>query len=411
MKAALAGVVLSTTISSLGTGMTMLAIPWFVLESTGQGVDTGLVVAAEATGLLLGSASGGPWIDRLRPRHAALLFDFAAAAMVVLIPVLHHLERLPLWLLATIGLLLGLSRSPGDAARQVLLPDIAQRTGIALERVTTAYDAPSQGARTLGAPVAGVVIAAVGAPAALAINALCLVLAGLILRLTVAEAATFEQRQDGYLRSLAEGFRFLRHDRPLCTILCMIAITNGLNSGIFSVLVPTYGQEVLNSSVHVGLIFAASGVGMITGSLLFAWLGVGWRRWPVVVVCYLIVLGPRSGIFLLQPDLTVLVIVSGLTMLAFGPLNPILGAVKAERTPPAYHARVFGAIAAAAMLGMPVGVFVAGVLSDHIGLMPSITVFTVLSAVMSLCPLTFPSWKELDRPTRTQSTEPAGSRA
>lgn len=410
MKAPLAGVVVSTTISSLGTGMTMLAIPWFVLESTGQGIDTGLVVAAETTGLLLGSASGGPWIDRLRPRRAALLFDFAAAAMVVLIPVLHHLDRLPLWLLATIGLLLGLSRAPGDAARQVLLPDIAQRTGVAVERVTTAYDAPSQGARTLGAPVAGVVIAAVGAPAALAINAVCLVLAGLILRFAVAEATTLEQRREGYLRTLAEGFRFLCHDRPLFTILCMLAVTNGLNSGLFSVLVPTYGQEILNSPVHVGLIFAASGIGIVTGSLLFAWLGMGWRRWPVVVVCYLIVLGPRSGIFLLQPDLTVLVLVSGLTMLAFGPLNPILGAVKAERTPPAYRARVFGAITAAAMLGMPVGVFAAGVLSDYIGLMPSIAAFTVLAAVMSLCPLVFPAWKALDSSTGRQSTEQAESR-
>ena len=411
MRRPLLGLVVATAISSLGTGMTMLAIPWFVLESTGRGVDTALVVAAETCGLLAGSAFGGPWIDRLRPRRAAVAFDLSAAVVVVLIPVLHHYELLPLWTLTTLGLVLGLSRSPGDAARQVLLPDIAQRTGIALERVTSAFDAPNQGARALGAPVAGIVIASLGAPAALVVDAASFVLAALVLRLTIAEAAFVEPEGSGYLRTLTAGFRFLRGDRLLVAMLGMICVTNGLNSGLFSVLVPAYGHEVLRSPVGVGLVFAATGTALVLGSLLYAWKGLRWRRWPVLAVCYLLVLGPRSAIFLLQPDLTVLVVVSGVLMLAFGPLNPIIGAVKAERTPPALRARVFGAIAASALLGMPFGTLLAGVLCDHLGLMPSITVFAVLSTVMSLCPLVFPVWREVDRrtsvePDRTAVTPP-----
>lgn len=378
--------------------MTMLAIPWFVLESTGAGVDTGLVVATETIGLLVGSAFGGPWVDRLRPRRAAVLFDLAAALVVLSIPLLHARDALPLWVLGSLGLLLGVSRAPGDAARQVLIPDIAVRTGIAVERVTTAYDAPSQGARALGAPIAGAIIAMFGAPAALVVDATSFVLAAVITRLMLEEAVIDSRHEGGYLRQLANGFGFLRRDRTLVAILGMVAVTNGLNSGLTSVLVPTYGYQVLRSPVGVGLIFASAGAAIVLSSVLFAWIGVHWRRWPVLVVCYLIVLGPRGGIFLLQPDLAVLVTVSGIVMLAFGPLNPILGAVKTERTPPSYRARVFGAITAAALLGMPVGTLIAGLLSDHIGLMPSIAVFTAASTMMSLCPLVFPAWRDVDQP-------------
>ncbi|MGW5643930.1 MFS transporter [Saccharopolyspora sp. NPDC003752] len=407
MRHPLAGLIAATTISSVGTGMTMLAIPWFVLESTGRGVDTGLVVMAEVVGLLLGSAFGGPWIDRLHPRRAAVLFDLAAAVVVLGIPLLHHYDALPLWLLGALGLLLGLSRAPGDAARQVLIPDIALRAGIAVERVSGAYDAPNQGARALGAPIAGAIIAMLGAPAALVVDAASFVLAATITRLTLDEAAIDTAGGGGgYLRQLGEGFRFLRNDRTLFAILCMVAVTNGLNSGFFSVLVPVYGQVVLHSSLGVGLISGASGAAMVLSTVLFAWIGLRWRRWPVLVVCYLLVLGPRPGIFLLQPDLVVLVAVSGVIMLAFGPLNPIIGAVKAERTPPQYRARVFGAISAAALLGMPAGTLAAGFLSDHIGLMPSIAVFTAASAAMSLCPLLFSAWRAVD-----ERTSPARERA
>lgn len=262
-------------------------------------------------------------------------------------------------------------------------------------------------AQAPGAPIAGAVIVMLGAPAALVVDAASFVLAALVTCLTLDEAAISTGRGDGYLRRLAEGFRFLRRDRTLFAILCMVAVTNGLTSGFFSVLVPIYGQEILRSPLGVGLTFGSAGAAMVLGSVLFAWIGLYWRRWPVLVVCYLLVLGLRAGIFLLQADLAILVAVSGVVMLAFGPLNPIIGAVKAERTPPVLRARVFGAITAGALLGMPVGTLAAGWLGDCIGLMPSIAVFTAASTVMSLCPLVFPAWRDVDEKAPATSTKPA----
>lgn len=392
----LAGLVAATAISGLGTGMTMLAIPWFVLATTGSTLHTGMVVAAETAGLLAGSALSGGWVDRLGPRRAAVLFDLAAAAVVAAIPALHHLDLLSAWALTVLAAALGLSRSPGSTARQVLVPDIAARTGVAVERVTSAHDAPEQGAQALGAPVAGVVIALLGAPTSLLIDAASFLISALIIRVALSDITRAWSARRG--ATWSEGWRFLRGDRTLMAIMTMVAVTNGLNAGLFSVLVPAYGVWVLHSPVSLGAVFAATGAALVAGSVAFAAVGLRWRRWPTIVVCYLLVLGPRAGVFLLQPPLWVLVGLSGVLMLAFGPLNPILGAVKAERAPPRLRARVYATITMAALAGMPLGTALAGALSARFGLMPAIALFTAAATAMSLCPLLFPAWRALDRP-------------
>lgn len=405
MKAPLLGLATASAISGLGTGMTLLAIPWFVLAATGSGLHTGLVVAAETTGVVLGSALGGPWIDRLRPRRAAVLFDLAAAPLLAAIPLLHHLDALTGPALVVLAGLIGLTRGPGDAARLVLIPEITAVTATPVERVTAAHDTPAQAAKALGAPLAGALIAHTGAPAVLLLDASSFLLAATITGTALPETTHQHSRGQPRIR-LRQAWVFLRTDRPLRAIMWLSAATNAVNTGLFSVLVPAYGIWILGSAARLGTFYAATGAAMITGTLLFTTLGLRLPRWPVLVTCYLLVFAPRSGIFLLQPPLPVLVIASGLLMLAFGPLNPILAAVRTERTPPWLRARVFATISATAMLAMPLGTVTAGALSDRLGLMPALAVFTAVGGLLSLCPLVLPAWRRLHTPSAPEHPEP-----
>ena len=51
-------------ISVTGTRITMIAIPWFVLTTTGSATLTGLVAFAEMAPLVTLQALSGPLIDR-----------------------------------------------------------------------------------------------------------------------------------------------------------------------------------------------------------------------------------------------------------------------------------------------------------------------------------------------------------
>ncbi len=64
-------------ISNLGTRISVVAIPWLVLATTGSPTKMGLVAFAETLPYLLSSALGTPWADRFGLRRTSILCDAA----------------------------------------------------------------------------------------------------------------------------------------------------------------------------------------------------------------------------------------------------------------------------------------------------------------------------------------------
>src|SRR3954453_17649122 len=77
-------------ISLLGTRVSMIAIPWLVLTTTGSATRTGLVAFAESTPMVVLKGFGGPLVDRVGPRRMAITVDALSFVVVGLIPLLHR---------------------------------------------------------------------------------------------------------------------------------------------------------------------------------------------------------------------------------------------------------------------------------------------------------------------------------
>src|SRR5918993_1393913 len=90
----LVGLLAGFAITTLGTRMTAVALPWFVLVSTGSVARAGIVAFAEMTPYVLVGAAGGPLVDRLGPVRAAVLGNVAACLAVATVPLLHALGLL-----------------------------------------------------------------------------------------------------------------------------------------------------------------------------------------------------------------------------------------------------------------------------------------------------------------------------
>nr|WP_042192034.1 MFS transporter [Kibdelosporangium sp. MJ126-NF4]CEL20442.1 putative efflux transporter protein [Kibdelosporangium sp. MJ126-NF4]CTQ97667.1 putative efflux transporter protein [Kibdelosporangium sp. MJ126-NF4] len=384
-------------ISHAGSVMTLLAIPWFVLQTTGSGLQTGVVTAAETVGLLASSILSGPVIDRFGARGISVLADVAAMVAVGTIPLADATVGLSLPLLTVLAGLAGLTRAPGDTAKRVLLPGAIFVAGTTLERGSGAADAMIRIGRTLGAPLAGTMIVVIGAPGVLLLDAATFLAAALLtgLFVRVREEVVLTE-PGGYFGWLSTGLRYVRRDRLILAIIGTVAIMNALDAGLNAVLQPAFSARVIDGSVLLGELMGVFGLGAAAGSVLYGWWGARWGRWATFTVCALCAGAPRFLLLWMQPSVPLLLFGFFLCGLTAGSLNPVLVTVELMRIPPHLRARVLGAGEAGVLAMMPVGALVAGVLLDGIGLEATLLVFAAAYAVITLSPVAFRVWRQMD---------------
>jgi MFS family permease len=150
-RAPLYALYLADAISLSGNALAQLAIPWFVLVTTGSAALTGLAVFFNFLPVVLAGVFGGVIVDRLGFRTTSVLADFASAGAVAAIPALDATVGIELWQLMALVFLGALLDAPGTTARSALFPDVVALAGVRMERAT-GIAAGSSAARCSSAP-------------------------------------------------------------------------------------------------------------------------------------------------------------------------------------------------------------------------------------------------------------------
>lgn len=405
----LVGLLIADGVSILGTRMSALAVPWFVLVTTGSATAAGVAAFAELGPYVAAQALGGPALDRLGAWRTRVGSDLLAAAGAATVPLLWAVGALPFGALCAVLAVVGVARGFGDIAGYVLVPGVVERAGTPMARATGLHDGVRRVAGLVGAPLAGVLIAVTSAPLVLVVDAVTFATASLVVLATVprsaqpartepAPAAAGTSAVRTYVTELTAGFRFLRGDRLLLGIAVMVTVTNTLDQAASSVLTPVWASDVAGSSVALGLISGAVGVGAVTGNVVAAWLGPRLPGRLTFGIGFLLAGAPRFAALALATTVSPVLVVAVVAGMGAGVLNPIIGAAEFARVPRELQARVLGSLNAVAWLGMPVGGLVAGLAVDHVGLVPTLWGAASLYLVTTLAPFVFPAWKALDEP-------------
>lgn len=381
-------------VSLLGNVVAAIAIPWFVLVTTGSAAKTALAAFAATAPLVLGALFGAPVADRIGLRRASVASDVASASAVAAIPMLHAVGALELWMLLALAFLGALFDAPGQAARQALLPDLAGVASVPLERANSLYKAAEHGSYALGAPLAGALLAGLGAPAALWVDAGSFVVSALAVALLVPRLAAAPRGP--YLRDVADGLRYVAREPVLRAFVLVPALGNFLISPLAPVVLPLYARRELGGAGALALMMTAYGVGGLLGTLAFGAAGERLPRRPVYVVLWLA--APLAALPLLPlPGLGVVLPVLALVGFLAGALGPLEHTVRQERTPRHLRARVFATAAAAEALAVPLGVLVAGAAVETFGLRGALALYVGGNAVLAAIAVTIRGARRLRR--------------
>ncbi len=283
-------------VSQIGNSITALAIPWFVLATTGSASRTGVAGAVVAFSPVLAGIVSGPIVDRLGFRRSSIISDALSGITVLLIPVLYLFDWLTFGQLLVLIFLGAFFDVPGHTARSALVPPLARRASMQLERANSVLQLSVGLSDAVIAPLlAGVLITALGAAQVLFLDAGTFAVSILIVGLLIAKPSQPTAGSNGSspqdeeiastaINNLLAGFRFVVRDVVLQTLLPVAILLNFIGRAYGGVILPVYVRDEYNNPAYFGLIISAMGIGMLTGILLFGAYGYRFRRYDTLLV-------------------------------------------------------------------------------------------------------------------------------
>lgn len=382
------GLFLAQVLSVFGNSMTAIAIPWFVLDTTGSVSLTGVVAAASVVPTIIAMALGSAAVDRFGFRRMSIVSDLLSMVTVAVIPLAYLTVGLSLPLLLALVFLGALFDAPGSTARMSMVPELARRAGIPLERANGISQGVSGIAMLAGPVVGGVLISVIGASNVLWFNAATFALSVLIVATLIPAVATSSDQRDetrtgSYLDEVREGWRFVFGHPLIRTIILMSTSINFVTNPIFGLLIPAYVNTRIGESGVLGVLLAGFGAGNLAGVSLYSWIGHRLPRFPLYVAG-IGVFAVTSAALAAGAAWPVLLAVLFLTGVISAPINPIFFTVIQEIVPSALLGRAMGAVFSTAIVAAPVGYLVSGLLVEVVGLGVTFSLAGTLLALVTL---------------------------
>jgi len=375
----LLALVAAQMISGLGSRMTFLALPWFVLATTGSAAKMGVVLAVEMAPVALLGIPSGAVIARLGALRAMQLCDLARVPLMGSLPVLHATGLLSFPLLLAIVFGIGCFLAPYFAAQRVVLAElVGDEDPATLAQANAVVEGGNTITSLLGPALAGVLIALIGPTNLLYVDAATFLLSFLTLTLLVPRRPPVAQTDAS--RGLFAGLRFFRRDPLLwrmgSTLVCINFFGAALSISLPVLAYVEYGQ----SSRLAGLFFAAFGGGALVGTVLAMRLLPRFQPLRLAAVAIMALVLPIWLLGLELPAWAVL-----LVLFCSAVPQPLVNApivsLITTRSPEALRPKVMTALMTMAMLAGPLGILGAGPLLEEVG--PR-SVFLVIAAGLTV---------------------------
>lgn len=256
------------TISAFGSQVTTLAIPLTaIVLCNATAFQMGVLAAMPRAALIPVGLFAGVWVDRLRRRPFMIGADLSRALLLGTVPVAALLHAVRLELLYIVALAAGGLSVCFDLAYDAYLPVLVDRGELA--SANSAGQVSQSVAEVAGPGIAGVLIHALTAPVAIAIDAASfLVSAAGVALIRAPETRGVGTAEPDVATAIGAGLRVLFGHPWLRVITGAIALVVFFASMFQAVFVLYLDRTLHFSPALIGLVFAAGSAGGVPGALL-----------------------------------------------------------------------------------------------------------------------------------------------
>jgi MFS family permease len=379
----LIGLVVAELVSLTGSSMTFVALPWFVLVTTGSIAKMAWVMAAEMVPIALFGIPSGALIARIGAKKTMVISDAARGPLLMVLPILKWTGNLSFGWVLVVSFAIGCFAAPYFSSSKLIIPEVAGDDERAVAQVNAVLAGAQQITQIAGPVLAGVLIAATSPPVVLVVDGATYLFSVLTIVFVVRAGKRVEQTAQS--RGLLAGLRFLANDRLLGPILLAACAINLVAQGLI-VAVQGLAYFRYSQDAHVvGYLFAAFGIGALLGAIAAQSLT---QKVDLLKLAAVAIVAMPLPLWLLAVPLpwgAAMVVLA-----AFGFFTPLVNApiigVLTVRTPPALRPKVMTSVMTVATLAGPVGFLAAGEALRYYSLTQ---VLVGIAAAFTLCGLAF----------------------
>ncbi len=294
-------------ISLIGTWMQSVAQQVLVYRISGSASALGIVSFIQVVPLVPFGLWGGTLADRVSKRNLILVTQAIMLVQSAILGVLAWTGTVQVWHVYVMALLLGAAKAVDMPARHAFVIEMVEGK----EDLTNAIGLNSaihNMGRTLGPVLAGVAVAAMGEAIAFFMNSVSFlaVIISLLAMRNLPQPNRDQHQAETPLAQMRGGVQYVLGQQALLVLMSLVAV-NSFLSRPYQTLMPVFATRHLNNSaqpfvdqlcggshplmdcvapeaVPLGLLFAAVGVGAVTGALLVASLPSQARRGRILTL-------------------------------------------------------------------------------------------------------------------------------
>jgi MFS family permease len=379
-------------ISLAGDWTLIIALPIYVYQLTGSTLATSLMLMVGIVPRLLFGSVAGVFVDRWDRKRTMVLANLLMAAG--LLPLLAVRSADQLWLIYIVAFVESTIAQFFGPAENALLPRLVSE-----EHLVSANSLNSLNnnlARLIGPALGGTAAALIGLSGVALLDAGSFLVAALLIALitgrhTAAQDSHPPAGASGAWKRVwhewLAGMRLISGNRTLRIIFGLLAITS-LGEGVFGVLFVVFVNRILGGgAAEIGWLMSAQAVGGLLGGLLVGWLGARVPAARLIGIPTILFGAIDLAIFNYPrffpgflPVLLLFVAVGVPGIFKVTGVNTLLQISVDD----AFRGRVFGAFGMVASLMALIGLTLAGLIGDRVGV---ITVLNIQGAVYILAGL------------------------
>jgi MFS family permease len=282
----------ASTLSNLGDGVGLIALPWLATQLTSDALLVSLLAVARRAPWLFFTLPAGVLIDRVDRRALMVRVSWIRAAAVALLWAAVLGGWVGLWLYAAVVLVIGATEVLFDSAAQTLVPALAEKP--ALERANGRLRASELVTNDfLGRPIGGFLLS-LSLALPFAATAVMAVVSGLTLSFLpgsyrpTARSGGAGERSGGrparFWAELAEGVRWSWNHPLIRSISLLVAVINAMYSAMLATQVLLIQEVFQLDAKGFGILMAIASLGGVLGTQATAALKarIGARRLMLV---------------------------------------------------------------------------------------------------------------------------------